>query len=47
MLSNATMKVCEKVVSVTKDEMIEQLLQQVASLTTTVDNQTQLIAKLN
>lgn len=41
------MKVCEKVVSVTKDEMIEQLLQQVASLTTTVDNQTQLIAKLN
>lgn len=34
------MKVCEKVVSVTKDEMIEQLLQQVASLTTIVDNQT-------
>lgn len=34
-------------VSLTKDEMIGQLLQQVASLTATVDAQTQLIAKLN
>ena len=34
-------------VSLTKDEMIGQLLQQVASLTATADAQTQLIAKLN
>lgn len=31
----------------TKDEMIEQLLQQVNSLTATIDAQTQLIAQLN
>ena len=34
-------------VSLTKDEMIEQLLQQVDTLTATVNEQTQLIARLN
>lgn len=37
----------KKVVSLTKDEMIKQLLQQVDSLTATVNAQTQLIAQLN
>lgn len=34
-------------VSLTKDEMIEQLMQQVSSLSTTIDAQTNLIAQLN